>query len=162
MKKIPVMRDQWTLVDDKDFEQLSTHKWYAKRSSTGKLYAYRRERGPGRIIRYMHREILGLTDPKVHTDHRDGDSLNNRRGNLRQATPAQNQAGTRRKKISSSSKYRGVSRHLENSSWVASIQSEGKSRYLGSFKVERDAALTYDKAAVQLFGVFASPNFPEC
>ena len=44
------------------------------------------------------------------------------------------------------SKYRGVSRHREN--WSAQIQG----KRIGSYKTEKEAALAYNKAAIEAFG----------
>lgn len=39
---------------------------------------------------YMHRLILGLTDPKIVVDHRNHDGLDNRRENIKPCTQAEN------------------------------------------------------------------------
>lgn len=39
---------------------------------------------------FMHRVILGLTDPLIEVDHRDNDGLNNQRLNLRPCTHQEN------------------------------------------------------------------------
>lgn len=63
-----------------------------------------------------------------------------------------------------SSKYKGVSWVKRNNHWVASIRYYGKFIYLSSYGNEKEAALAYDKAALQLFGEYARTNqmiYPE-
>jgi hypothetical protein len=48
------------------------------------------------------------------------------------------------------SKYRGVCLSRTGSAWVAQIWSNGKSKYLGSFSAEQDAALAWDAEARRL------------
>jgi len=42
--------------------------------------------------------------------------------------------------------------------WEAQIKIDGKTKHLGHFKREEDAARAYDEAARQLFGKFALFN----
>ena len=74
-----------TTVDAADYEWLSQYRWFAK-GTGGKYYAGRAERGE---MIMMHREIM-KPPPGMVVDHIDGDSLNNRRSNLRICTPRQN------------------------------------------------------------------------
>lgn len=108
----------------------------------------------------LHRLILGLTDPKIQGDHRDGNGLNNTRQNLRAATHSQNSWNSKRRS-GGTSQYRGVSWDAERAKWIASISREdGKGRkHLGRFDNETDAAHAYDTAASSRYGEFARANF---
>ena len=88
----------YVIVDDADYEWLSRHRWQAQITKVpGQAYAVR-SYGPrpnARIKLRMHRQILGL-EPGVHVegdlivDHINGDTLDNRRNNLRLVTRKQN------------------------------------------------------------------------
>jgi len=112
---------------------------------------------------YMHREILGLTDRKIHGDHKDHDTLNNRRNNLRIATHSQNMANRSSHK-NSTSKFLGVSieTHKRGNKifkyWHAVISKDRKITFFGHFKTEELAALAYNEAAIKLHGEFANLN----
>ena len=143
------------LVDDDDYEWLNKFNWCAT-GVNGKYYATKRsKRGEKRVL--MHRLILGLTDPKILSDHEDRNGLNNQRNNLRICTRSQNNAN--RTPIGSS-KYLGVFYQpmSTNRPWYARIVKDKKKKYLGSFSTEREAALIYNKAAIELHGEFANLN----
>ena len=78
------------LVDDADYEFLSQWKWSASLESRGtKWYAIRwsqkSEHGEGKRFKIRMHCALMSVPPKSETlvvDHRDGNSLNNQRGNL--------------------------------------------------------------------------------
>lgn len=48
------------------------------------------------------------------------------------------------------SKYTGVSWHIRRQRWVVQLYVNGKRQVYGSFKIERDAALAYDKQVIKL------------
>jgi hypothetical protein len=145
------------LVDDADYDLVMTRKWHllaGHRPDT--VYAatsFRYPDGSSSKIK-MNTFITGWG----MTDHVNGDGLDNRRSNLRPATDAQNQ-GNRKPTHGKSSQYKGVSR-IGGGKWRASIMSDYKSRNLGHFRTEMEAALVYDAAAREVFGEFARPNFP--
>lgn len=152
MRKIPLSREMFALVDDDDYEALSAVRWHAH--WTGSRWYARRERRTANGRReciYMHRTIISGDE----IDHKDGDGLNNQRGNLRVATRSMNMGNT---KIRSDSEqpYKGIYQ-LPSGRWAARI----RGRYLGTHKTSEVAALAYDMAALATFGQFARLNFPE-
>ena len=169
MKQILLTRGQVALVDDLDYDKLSKYKWHAQRNDSGGGYYARRsvsfeglyDTDPSRLGKKrrlfvsMARQICGLCseDPCV-PDHKNRDSLDNQRHNLRVCTKQQNSQNQTRR-TGGVSKYRGVTRHV--SKWVVAIQGE----YLGLYEDEKVAAKVYDAAAKARYGEFApEPNFP--
>lgn len=158
MKTIPLSKGYEALVDDIDFQYLSLFKWYVRTSRpNSSKYACRVDK-KGKTL-YMHRIILNATK-ETQVDHKDRNGLNNIRENLRIASRSQNAANSckRLSKIP----YRGVeldTRH-GNFKYRARIRFNGKKINLGSFCNAIDAAMKYDKKALELFGEFATLNFP--
>ncbi|MGE5296604.1 MAG: HNH endonuclease [Solirubrobacterales bacterium] len=150
---IPLSRKMWAIVDVRDFERLSRHRWYASPSGGGKMYA-RRNTKTGTIL--MHREIL-KTPKGMHVDHKDGNGLNNRPDNIRNCTPAQNQYN--KKPRGKRSRFKGVYPHGDK--WQAMIKHEGELYNLGLFEDDVEAAQARDRKAYELEGEFAYLNFPD-
>lgn len=164
MKRIPLTQGKFALVDDEDFERVNARKWYAIRQPKRHheiWYAVRHDTKHSPLI-YLHRFILGA--PKgVQIDHEDGDGLNCRRKNMREATHGENIVNRERYRGRVfTSKYRGV--HKAGSGphpWRAAIREGGKQIYLGSFATEEEAARVRDSEARRVYGRFARLNFPE-
>ncbi len=95
--------------------------------------------------------------PGLRVDHIDGNKLNCRRANLRTCTHAEN-IRNRKKHKNGSSRFKGV--HNDGVRWRARIKLNGKAKSLGTYRTEIEAALAYDRAAREMFGEFARPNFP--
>lgn len=155
MKQIPLTKGRVALVDDADFCWLSKHKWGVV-TIRSHSYPARAERpngisGPARRI-YMHRVIMG--NPPCKVDHRNRNTFDNRRRNLRKATDLQNTVNSRGQ--NKSSQFKGVSRHGKQ--WIARIKTDGINYMLGVFDSEIDAAKRYNKVARELWGDFAYQN----
>jgi hypothetical protein len=143
VKKILLTKGQFALVDDEDFDWLSRYKWHADWSKTSKSYYACRRKTVGKYDSYiqrMHREILGLErGDKRQGDHRNGDSLDYQRCNLRIATHLQNQYNKKMRNTNRSG-YKGVY----------------KIQYvLGCRDTAKAASSLYKKAALRLHGQFA-------
>ena len=101
--------------------------------------------------------IFGDLEGK-YIDHINGNSLDNRRENLRLATPMQNSQNMKKPRTNTSG-YKGVSWSKARSKWLATINVNKKLIYLGLFVEIVDAAKAYDKAAKEHFGTYALTNF---
>ena len=160
MKQIALTQNKFAIVDDKDFEELNQFKWYAQKGNST-FYAVRSVyNNGGQTLIKMHRQILGLTDIKIHCDHKDHNGLDNQKSNLRECSNIENQRN-RKSQIGSSSKFKGIYFNKLTGKWLGQIM-VGKERiYLGLFTDEFEAAEAYDNAAKEHFGEFANLNFKE-
>lgn len=105
----------------------------------------------------MHVLIIGDTPQKgLFIDHVNGNPSDNRRSNLRFATPKQNSANSKPRK---GHLYKGVSK-MSNGKYSASIGQNGKKVWLGTYKTQEQAAKAYDMAAISFSGEYARLNFP--
>lgn len=160
MKEIPLTKGYVAVVDDEDYEHLARYRWGVALPE-GRPYAVRHQRhGAGRReVVYMHRVIAGAR-PGRDVDHRNHDTLDNRRTNLRECEHRQNTYNARAQR-GARSPYKGVSLEARTGAWVAYITVGGRRRFLGSFGDEQSAAVAYDDAARESFGEFAYLNFPD-
>lgn len=159
---IPLTQGKVAVIDFDDFEKVRPHKWYADRGSRrGGFYAARSiyELGKKRTL-LLHQLIMGPTPIGLEIGHKDGNGLNCRRRNLHFLTHKQNLQGPIRRGPKACSTFRGVSRGKNNKKWRARIRPDGGALHIGYFEREEDAARAYDIKARELFGEWASTNFP--
>jgi hypothetical protein len=96
-------------------------------------------------------------------DHIDGNELNNTKKNLRIITYQQNTFNQKIQKRKKTSKYKGVYKYknIKNKKYCAYITINKKRISIGYYYTEIEAAKAYDEKAKELFGEYASLNFPE-
>jgi len=102
---------------------------------------------------YLHNLILGTPKNGYQVDHKNRDRLDNRRGNLRLATSGQNNSNFPRENKSG---YRGVYR--SGNGWQVKVSKNYVSHYVGIFTDIKEAALAYNRKAIELHGEFATLN----
>ena len=167
---IPLTQGQWAVVDAADYDWLMQWKWQAQWSVTSRsFYAIRRALGGKKNDRpaiMMHKEVLGIsTGDEREGDHRNHDTLDNRRLNLRDASGDENKRHQRRR-LDNTTGCKGVS--TDKGRCTCRIQIDGKRIYLGSFPLTAEgfkaASEMYNFAADLYFGEFAflEEYQPEC
>lgn len=143
-----------SIVDDEDFELVSAYLWQAKVHGQT-VYARGIIDANANKSAYMHRLIMGISDPRIKIDHKDGNGLNNSRGNLRIATHSQNMKN-RKLNQKKETKYKGVTKC--KGGYYARITVDRKVISLGRFTTQEHAANTYNKSAIFNFGEYALLN----
>ena len=146
------------VVDAEDYEWLSAWAWDLKRGYATRGGTKSRVNGN----RFMHRSILSARPGEI-CDHINGDTLDNRRCNLRIVTATEN---ARNRRAKTQRWGRKPHAHYKGLSWtphgfIVRIGLERKQIYLGTFQDEIEAALAYDRAALHHYGEHARLNFPE-
>jgi hypothetical protein len=99
-------------------------------------------------------KMMTANDPAILIDHKDGDKDNNRWGNLREATKAENQRNSK-KPVSNTSGVKGVCWDVQAQRWLARISVNSRNIHIGTFTNLADAARARQLAAEQMHGAFA-------
>lgn len=151
---LPLTKGYSAIIDATDSD-LTTLKWCVILGHKTQ-YATRRD---NKIMPYLHRvilsRILGRELLKTeHVDHVNGNGLDNRRCNLRLATPSQSQQNQPRDRANTSG-YKGVTLCKATLRWKAQIQVNKKHMHLGYFTTPELAYAAYCEAAKELHGEFA-------
>ena len=109
----------------------------------------------------LHRIIMN-PPPDKQIDHKNKNTLDNRRSNLRVCTHAENQ-WNRGKTKSNTSGYKGVSedKRRKRKRYRSKITKNKKTTWLGSYEEAAEAGSAYKKAVKELHGKFARDKDPE-
>jgi len=144
------------LIDDEDYNLIKNHTWrvgkYGKNFYV--ITTIFKNKKP-KTIR-MHRMITKAPKGKI-VDHKNHNTLDNRKENLRICEHKNNMHNSRRQ-VNCTSKYKGVYYNKWQNTYTCQIKLNGKSMHLGNFESEIDAALVYNGAAKCLHGEFAYLN----
>ena len=137
-----IVDDKTIIIDNEDKAKVSIFTWLVNdnRPRTSKHLPI------GNVILEQDKNTI--------IDHINGNTLDNRKVNLRIATRQQNNAN---RIVKNTLGYRGV--RINGNRYGAQIKFNGELIWLGTFDTKEEAAIAYDKKAVELFGEFAVLNF---
>ena len=156
MKRILLTKGKFAIVDDDDYERLSSYKYRAIIDSEkpNATHAARNSKSNRLESIYMTHDILNNAygTPICHLN---GNSLDNRKENLVISTISViDHRSCKRERTSSI--YKGV--YSWKNYWRAQIYHKHIKYYLGYFGTEKDAALAYNRKARELYDEFAYQN----
>lgn len=144
--------------DKDDIDLVKKYSWYY---NTG---GYVVHRGEDEVI-YLHRLVMGVTDPKIQVDHirhppKPQHKIDNRKENLRLVTNQQNQMNNAPSKNNTSGKT-GVSWDKSRMKWEAYIWVNRKKVHLGRFANRDEAIDARKKAEKKYFGEYCYNDHTE-
>jgi hypothetical protein len=155
--------DNWTTIDAEEFEKVRQYTWgsvWPKRNRTPYAAACACSAHPHM---YLHRFIMAqyhdLTDMTI--DHRNRDSLDNRKSNLAVVSRREN-ALNRGPKVANRYGYKGV-QETKWGTYKAKLTDSGQYYYAGTYKTIEEAAEAFDRKSLAIRGdlLFSgSLNFP--
>lgn len=170
MKKIPLTRGEFAIVDDEDYEWLSQFAWQCQEHRRGnKIIKYatgrhwdkcKKKYYAVRMHRLIYEKHYGDIPKKCEIDHFNHNGLDNKKSNIRIASSQEN---SRNRLPNVGKSIKGVSD--VSHAYQSRITSEDGVLFLGTFvkteKGKEAAAYAYDYAAIELHGEFRQLNFPE-
>ena len=144
------------LFDEEDLGLAYEYSWCISKSGSNKKYVVAR-RKDGKIILFSRMALSAQGGDFV--DHINGNTLDNRRSNLRIASVLENSQNTRIRSDNNTG-YKGVGYVPASGKYRAYIGVNSKFISLGTYETPEEAARAYDEAARFYFGEFACVNFP--
>lgn len=157
MKIIELTQGKRAMVSDIDYPIVNKYVWYyqsrSHREGRASLLGYAARSFKGKTFR-MQNQIMQPKKGEI-VDHINGNSLDNRRENLRICTIAENNRNAPLRKDSKSG-YKGVTKHVTGS-WRARVQVNGKNKAIYT-KTKEMAAFAYNVMALHYYGEFARLN----
>ena len=151
---VPLTRGYEALIDAADLEIGASRLWYASVMKHG-VYAHHKDSAG---VVSLHSLIL-QPPPGMFTDHISGNTLDNRRRNLRAVDKRKN-AWNARLAGHNTTGFRGVHYRGDRGTWSARIKRHGRYETLGSFDSAEEAAIAYDEALRCIAGSDGRYNFP--
>lgn len=143
---------KYALVDKEDYEKIKAYCWYY---NDGYVKANYRKGHPR--INKLHRLIMSA-EKNIQVDHINGDTLDNRKDNLRLCTGAQNVRNTHKLNSNNTSGYKGVFYDNTYNKWIATFMYKGKKKMLGYFNTAKEGAIAYDRKVRTITDPFLTCN----
>lgn len=151
-------KDITFLIDKEDYDKIKDYRWYVykKRKDSGYYVCSDKMINNIRIKINLHRYLMNcVRNDGLIVDHKNGNTLDNRKNNLRIATREQNQRNCKTQKNCLSGR-KGVRKHKLCDKWQARITVSNKEIYLGLFDTFEEACNARSFAEDKYFGEFKS------
>lgn len=139
-------------IDKEDYEKIRLISWYVNKKSENNWYMENK----GKESLSVHRLVMDAKKGE-YVDHINGDTLDNRKSNLRIVTKQQNGFNSKIRKNNTSG-FVGV--HFDNASnnWVATIKYSDKKTHLKKTKDKNEAIRLRLEAELKYFGKEFAPQ----
>lgn len=146
-------------IDREDKEKIEAKSWRITEGTTGRprvVTSIRTEDGVRSVT--LGKFLMKPAKGKQVYCQRFNEGLDYRKENLIVCTLSERQRLLPKRRVQTTSQYRGVSFQTGNKKWRASLEVDGNTINLGEFGSESQAALSYNKAAKKYFGKNAYQN----
>lgn len=145
------------LIDDEDYEKIKRYHWNILRTEEKKGYKYfqanlKRCDGKRRKV-MLHRIIMNAKTKEEIIDHKNGDTLDNRKTNLRICNKTENNRNQKTSKANVMG-IKGVSFVGKKELYQARITVDKKLIHLGYYKTSREAYSAYCEASKKYHGEY--------
>lgn len=145
-------------IDEDDYERVIKEKWYLNKGSLNRNSVYFQmmcyPKDHKRYIISFQRFIMKCVyKDGVVVDHINGDTLDNRKCNLRKCTSAENTRNQKLSKINTVG-LKGVTHSKISGKYIAQISVNWKNTYLGVYKTAEEAHAAYCEASKKYHGDF--------
>ena len=146
------------IIDDEDLPKVIKFKWFVLNCRNKKYIHCHSTTDKHRKTIRLHRLITNAPSNLV-VDHINGDTLDNRKANLRICTNKENCWNQSLRKNNKTG-FKGVLIEKRNllSPYYSTIRIGNSRKYLGAFKTPIEAAKAYNEAALKYHGEFANLN----
>lgn len=148
LKMKTTIKNHEVLIDQEDKKLLTSYSWYIdKAKSIYTSYVRGRKKGHGYSEPiYLHRVVMKAKKGQI-IDHINGNGLDNRKSNLRFATPAQNQANRVTQGV-------GVRHRERPKPWQAYYSKNNRFTHIGYFKTKEEALKAREETLIKERGEF--------
>lgn len=153
IRHIPLTKGRYAIIDSEDYGIISSLNWHAS-NRRDLWYAGTHVYIDGRYPTLQMHKLLLIVSPGYVTDHINGNGLDNRRANLRQASYSQNKIN-QGIGLNNTSGRKGVTLRPDTGKWRAQILVNRINVSLGNYDDIEEAYEAYCIAANRYFGEFA-------
>ena len=142
------------LLDPEDEEKYGHWIWHVIPQTVNRtkfrVRGYLKGKGNQNKRQYLHRVVLNISDPNIEIDHINGNTLDNRKENLRSLNRHHNQGNRQQKNRNNSTGFLGVTR--QHGKFIAQIFIDWACIRIGKFDTAEEASAAYIATRKEWYG----------